>query len=76
MSGRRPSRIVDPATHQPREVCLTVAAEFLGCSPRTLKQRIKDGRITAVHHENVYKISVSRLVAYKRYHTEEGTDAA
>jgi len=76
MPGKRRDRIVDPATHWPRQVCLVVAAEFLGCSPRTLKRRVEKGYITVVHHGNIYNFSVDRLVAYKRYHTEEGIDAA
>lgn len=76
MPGRRPDRISDPYTHQPQEVCLRVAAEYLGCSPRTLKRLIRDGCITALHYDNIWRISVLKLAAYKRYHTEEGTDAA
>ena len=74
MRGPQP-RITDPSNHPTRDVCLRVAAEFLGMDHRTLKSRIKKGHITAYNDGRVYRVSVSRLAAYKQYHTDEGTDA-
>lgn len=76
-SGRqREPRIIDPACHPRPDVCLRVAAAFLNVDPRTLKTRIVRGDLTAYIDGGVYRISVKRLAAYKRYHTDEGIDAA
>lgn len=76
-TGRKPEpRILDPHTHPRPDVCLEVAAAFLGCDPRTLRGRIADGHITAYKDQGVYRIAVRALVAYKQFHTEAGTDAA
>jgi len=67
---------VDPASYPKPDAGLTVAAEFLGCDPRTLRRRIESGHLTAYRDGGVYRISVRALVAYKHFHTESGIDAA
>lgn len=62
---RRPQRIIDPATHPQRSVCLKVAAEFLGMDDRTLRARIEEGRLPAYVDRRVYRINVSDLIAYR-----------
>lgn len=62
---RRPApRIVDPATHPQRAVCLRVAAHFLDLDERTLRARIESGVIPARRDGKVYKIAIEALVRY------------
>lgn len=63
--GRRPApRIVDPASYPTSDVCLRVAAEFLGLNARTVLARIDEGQIDGWRDGKVYRITVSSLVAY------------
>ncbi|HEX8030293.1 MAG TPA: helix-turn-helix domain-containing protein [Vicinamibacterales bacterium] len=62
-------RILDPDTHPQREVCLAVAADYLGLNERTVRvligrHKIK-ARITGVMGR-VYKIDVQSLKAYRQ----------
>jgi excisionase family DNA binding protein len=58
-------RIVDPATHPQREVNLTVAADFLGMNPRTVRNRVDDGAIKGWRDGKVYRVDVADLQAYR-----------
>lgn len=62
---RAEPRIVDPATHPRRSVCLRVAAEFLEIDERTLRARIEDGKLDAFRDGKVYRIALPDLVAYR-----------
>jgi excisionase family DNA binding protein len=57
-------RIVDPATHKRQVVGLRVAADFLGLNERTVRARIEEGKLKAVHDGNVYLITLPDLMAY------------
>lgn len=76
MKSRRQQALIDPSTYPRQDVCLKVAAAYLGVDPRTLRDRIGRGHLTAYTDGRVYRISVAKLAAYKHYHTEEGIDAA
>jgi excisionase family DNA binding protein len=72
--GRRSEpRIVDPATHPRRTVCLRVAAEYLEIDERTLQTRIDDGKLKAFRDGRVCRIEVVELVAYLRSNMEAET---
>ena len=63
--GRRlEPRIVDPTTHPRQIVGLRVAADFLGLNERTVRARIEDGKLKAIHDGRVYLIALSDLLAY------------
>lgn len=62
---RSEPRIVDPSTHPRREVCLRVAADFLGVNERTVRARIESGALIAWRDGKIYRIAVSELVAYR-----------
>jgi excisionase family DNA binding protein len=67
--GRRPEpSIADPSTHPREEVCVRVAAEFLGMDRRTVVARIEDRVLEAWRDGKVYRIPVSALVAYRDEH--------
>jgi excisionase family DNA binding protein len=59
-------RIVDPATHPDRTVCLAVAADYLGLDHRTVRARIESGELHAWKDGKVYGIAVEDLVRYDR----------
>jgi excisionase family DNA binding protein len=67
---RMEPRIVDPATHPRRAVCLQVAAEFLEVDARTVRARIESGELAAERDGKVYRIAVAALVAYRRRRVE------
>lgn len=70
MPRKTEPRIVDPARHPKRDVCLTVAAEYLGMHARTLLARIQEGKLPAIRDGKVYRIAVSDLVRYERREQE------
>jgi excisionase family DNA binding protein len=63
-------RIVDPATHPQREVNLTVAADFLGLNPRTVRNRVDEGAIKGWRDGKVYRVDVDDLAAYYERRSE------
>lgn len=64
-SGRRKEPFIeDPTTHPRRQVCLRVAAHFVGVDERTLRARIESGAIEAVRDGKVYRIHVEELIRY------------
>lgn len=63
---RAEPRIIDPATHPRREVCLRVGAKFLGLDERTLRARIESGVIAAKRDGKIYRIAVEALVRYEQ----------
>lgn len=67
MRGHRRAepRIVDPATHPRRDVCLRVGAIYLAMDERTLRARIEAGAIAARRDGKVYRINVDELVRYQ-----------
>jgi excisionase family DNA binding protein len=65
MRKRQHPRIVDPATHPRSSVCLSVAAEFLGISDRTVRARIQEGKLPALVDGKVYRIALADLLAYE-----------
>lgn len=61
---RRAPRIIDPATHQPHQVGLRVAAEFLALDERTVRARIESGDLAATRDGKAYRIDVGVLAQY------------
>ena len=63
---RAEPRILDPATHSRRRVCLAVAADYLCISERTVKARIESGVLPAYRDGKVYRIDIADLLAYDK----------
>jgi excisionase family DNA binding protein len=63
---RAEPRIIDPATHPRRRVCLAVAADYLCISERTVKARIESGVLPAYRDGRVYRIDIDDLCAYDK----------
>ena len=62
---RAEPRLVDPATHPRRTVCLRVAAEYLGIDERTVRARLDEGELYGFKSGKAYRIEVDELVAYR-----------
>lgn len=66
MRRRTEPRIVDPATHPRRYVCLRVAAAYLEVDRRTLNKYLDSGLLDATWFERRRKIAVTELLAFER----------
>lgn len=58
--------IVEISTHPRHEVCLRVAADYLGIDERTCRARIEAGHLRAIRDGKVYRIALADLQAYER----------
>lgn len=64
MVGRpRDPRIADLKTHPRTAVSLTVAADYLGLDPRTVRARVETGELEATRDGRVYRIGLAALAA-------------
>jgi excisionase family DNA binding protein len=62
--SRREPNIVDIHTDPREDVCLRVAAEWLGLDERTVRARIDEGRLQALQDGKVYRIRLDDLRDY------------
>ena len=63
---RAEPRIVDPATHPRRYVCLAVAAAYLEMDRRTLNNCIAEGLVAVTQFGRRRKVAVAELVRFER----------
>lgn len=67
MRGRRPElRIVDIATETRRYVCLSVAADYLNVTRKTLGEWLDEGRLPHANFGSRRRVLIADLLAFER----------